>query len=58
MPRSNVQTIGVGLITVAVIFLVLGFAMSNDGLGLLFMVCLVAGIAVIVVDIVRRRRDT
>jgi hypothetical protein len=50
------RPIGVGLIAIALIFLVLGFAMSNDGFGLLFMVCLVAGIILIVVDVVRRRR--
>jgi hypothetical protein len=38
------------------IFLVLGLVMGNDGLGLLFLVSLVAGSILIVVDIVRRRR--
>lgn len=47
---------GAGLVVLGVVLLVIGFAASSDLLGFLSMVSVVAGVAILVGDLVMRRR--
>lgn len=51
----SLRTLGVAILGIAVALLVLGFILSNDFLGFLFMVCLVVGLVALIADAFRRR---
>ena len=51
MRKGGIAAIGLGIVLLAV-----GWSISNDFLGFLFMVCLVVGLALVVFDLVMQRR--
>lgn len=56
---SQVRKAGLAAIALATIFIIIGFAISNDFLGLLFMISLLAGLVLVGIDfLVQRRRPS
>ena len=56
----RLRTGGLAAIGLGVVLLAIGWSISNDFLGFLFMICLVTGLALVVFDLIvqRRRRTT
>jgi membrane-bound ClpP family serine protease len=50
------RRVAFAIIAVGVVLLAAGFLLHNDLLGFFFMVCLVVGVATLVVDVVLQRR--
>jgi hypothetical protein len=52
----RLRTSGMAAIALGIVLLAVGWSISNDFLGFLFMVCVVVGIALVVTDVVVQRR--
>ena len=48
---------GIAAIGLGIVLLIIGIAASSDILGFLFMVCLVAGVILVISDLVVQRRS-
>lgn len=54
--REWMRPAGIALVVLAIILLAIGFAVSSDFLGLLFMIAVIVGIVMLIADFMLRRR--